>query len=266
MTRRLIAAALALTTLSACRSDTLPLIYRFDPGSKIAYRMQADGRARWDIAGEGSGSYSVTFEVTERVVSSDESGAVVSVAMIPTQVEQDNLPSPGSGERSFTLKLGPHGEVLEVLSIDGLPASEANLDECSFIGTFRPPLPLEPVRLGEDWESEQQLELGGLFRQQVVTVGELHGLDRDSEGKVARLTHRGQGPLACATDLPQGQADLTGAATTTTQAELDIDGGFLREATSKTEADLDVRVNPVDQEAPIVGTLHLEQQLELDRI
>src|SRR5918997_3411949 len=87
----------------ACRSDELDLRYRFSNESVLSYRLTAEADAFWNIGAPGTGSYSVSFRVTERIVSTDESGAVVAVTMQPEDVTERGLPSPGSEDRSFTL-------------------------------------------------------------------------------------------------------------------------------------------------------------------
>jgi hypothetical protein len=253
---------LAAVGLYACRPDTVELKYRYPEQTVITYRMDAAASARWDIGGQGSGSYHVVFDVTERVRGEQDGGAVVTVEMTPISVDEDNLPSPGSGPRSFSLRIGANGEVREVLEVDGVPATALDPDELAFIGTYRPPLPLEPVGLGDEWESEQNVQVGSVF-QQVVTLGELEGLRRDEDAKVAELDYRGRGPLVWATELPQGEADLTGSATSQSAAEIDIDRGLLRRATSSTRGRFEVRVRPSDQQAPITGSLQLDLNLRL---
>lgn len=250
---------------AACRPDTVALTYRYPADGTITYRMDAHASAAWDIGGTGNGSYDVSFDVTETVQSSEEGEVVVSVLMVPLEVEEQGLPSPGAKQRSFALRIDPNGQVLEVLEVDGVPATALDPDELAFIGTYRPPLPEEPIRLRDTWRSEQEVQLGAVF-QQVASTGELDGLRRDSEGRIARLSYSGEGPLVWATTLPQGEAELTGSATSESEAELDIDGGFLRTATSSTSGTFEVRVDPGGERAPIVGTLRLDLDLELRKV
>ena len=262
--RRFVLGALLLAMVGACRPDTVELRYRY-PDRSIAYRMQAEANAHWDIGGPGRGNYVVTFRVTETVQSGDGEGATVTVTMEPTKVVENGLPSPGSEERSFALRIGASGEVLEVLEVDGVPADALDPDELIFIGTYRPPLPQSRVRLGEEWEAEQEVRVGAVF-QQFVTTGSLDSLDRDQAGKIAQLSYSNVGPLLWSTQLPQGQAELIGSASTISEAVLDIDGGFLREAGSSTSGEFEVRVDPGGQQAPITGTLNLDLELDLHKI
>ena len=250
---------------TACRPDTVELAYRYPPEGAITYRMDAHASAEWDIGGRGGGSYDVTFEVTETVESTEGDAVVVSVLMVPLEVQEQGLPSPGAKRRSFALRIDPNGEVLEVLEVDGVPAQALDPDELAFIGTYRPPLPVEPIRLRDTWRSEQEVQLGSVF-QQVASTGELDGLRRDDKGRIARLTYSGEGPLVWATTLPQGEAELTGSATSESEAELDLDGGFLRRASSTTSGTFEVRVDPGGERAPIVGTLLLDLELDLQKI
>lgn len=263
--RLIVLVAFLATIATACRPDTVELMYRYPLQGTITYRMDAHASAEWDIGGHGSGSYDVTFEVTETVERSLGEDVVVSVLMVPLKVEEHGLPSPGAKRRSFALRIDRSGEVVEVLEVDGVPAKALDPDELAFIGTYRPPLPLEPIRLRDTWRSEQEVQTRSLFRQ-VMSTGELEGLRRDAQGKVARLDYTGEGPLVWATRLPQGKAELTGSARTESQAELDIDGGFLRAATSTTSGDFRVRVSPQGQTAPIVGTLRLDLDLTLEKL
>ncbi len=262
---RALALLMLVAAMTACRPDTVELAYRYAPEASITYEMRAHAVASWDIGGPGEGSYDVTFEVTETVESTDAQSVVVSVVMVPLEVDERGLPSPGSRERSFALRIGPNGEVFEVLEVDGVPAEALDPDELAFIGTYRPPLPPHPVRLRDTWRAQQQVDLESVF-QQVVTTGQLQGLRRDAEGKIAEVDYSGEGPLVWMTTLPQGEAELTGSAVTSSEAEVDIDGGFLRSAASSTTGDFDVRVDPGGERAPIVGTLRLDLELSLEKI
>ena len=250
---------------SACRSDEVDLGYRYDDPAiqRLTYIMDARAEARWDIGEPGTGSYRVRFEVSETIEPETDGGAVVSVTMTRVDVEEDGLLSPGSEERSFVLRLGPNGEKLEVLEVDGVPATALDDDELALIGTYRPPLPLEPVGLGDTWNAQQELSIGSVF-QQVDTTGELQGLHRDDDGdRIAELDYSGSGPVSQTLRLPQGAAALTGDTEVEIDADLDIDNGVLMDAISTTHGVFEARVIPEGQEAPIVGSLDLELHLRL---
>lgn len=249
----------------ACRPDTLELAYHFDPHAVLTYRMVAEARASWDIGGPGEGSYEVEFEVQERVEQLSEGGAVVEVSMIPVEVHERGLPAPGSDSRSFTLELEPTGEVAGVRDVDGVRAQTLDPDELALIGTYRPPLPPGAVRLHDTWRSERSLRLASVF-QQIVTLGSLDELGVDARGRLASLAYHGDGPLVWTSSLPQGDAQLTGDATTSIDALLDIDGGFLRSARSSTSGDFEVRVSPEGGQAPITGRLQLDLDLSLQLV
>ncbi len=225
--------------------------------------MTANAHARWDLGGEGEGSYRIRFEITETTISEDDDGAVVAVTMHPLEVEERGLPSPGSVDRSFTLLIGSNGEVREVIDVDGVPAAELRPDELSFIGTFRPPLPLEKVGLGDRWRSRQEVQLGKVF-QKITTDGVLRRLSVDAEGDIAQIQYEGGGPLVWTTGLPQGEAELTGSAETSTSARFDIGTGLLRSATSVTDGRFEVRAVPQGG-LPITGTLNLKLELSLEQ-
>jgi hypothetical protein len=260
MRRSVVLATLLALLAPSCRSDEIELAYEYEAGSSLTYTMTAEARANWDIGGEGSGSYRTTMDVTETIESIDE-GAIVSVVMEPVEVEEEGLPSPGTEERSFILRIGPSGEVLEVIEVDGVPASALDQEQLSLIGTYRPPLPLDPVGLGDTWRSEQQVRLPSAF-QQIVTVGELESLNVHDGGAIAEVSYDGEGPLAWTTALPQGDAELTGTTTSTSRATVDIERGYLQSASSTTAGDFEVRAVPASGEA-LSGTLHLELDLRL---
>lgn len=252
----------ALLSLSACRPDTVSLEYRYEPGSELEYELVATAKSTWDIGGEGEGSYKVTFDVSEVVESSDDVGAVIDISLTPTEVVERGLPSPGTGPRSFTLRVGSNGEVLEVLAVDDVPADSLDPDQLVFIGTYRPPLAFEPVGLHDTWRSRQEVQVGPVF-QQIDTLGTLESLDRDASGKFARIDYLGDGPLSFTTTLPQGTAELTGSAETTTKANFDLDSGVLRNSDSTTLGRFEVRVVPALGGAPVTGTLEFELNLDL---
>jgi hypothetical protein len=259
-----LAAALALVG-TGCRSDEVDLAYQFATGETLGYRMVADAEASWDIGGKGSGSYTVVFQVTETVESVDEEGAVVDVLMSPQDVEQaGGFIAPATTDRNFKLNVGRHGEVNEVIEVDGIPASELDPDQLLFIGTYRPALPLDPVPLEAEWPGNQAFE--GQELERLDTLGALESLNTDEDGDYAELSYSGRGPLAWQTSLPEGQAELTGSARISGGARLDIEEGFLRSATSTTEGDFDVNVIPEEAGNPIAGTLHLRLDLTLENL
>jgi hypothetical protein len=261
MPRRLLPLTLLLPlSLTACRSDTVSLEYHF-PEGVTEYRLEASGSARWDIGEGGEGSYRVVFDVTERVREDNGETAVVEVTMSPVSVEEDGLPAPGSGDRSFALRLDRYGGVPEVLEVEGVDAATLDPDELIFIGTYRPTLPLDPVELGGEWDSERVFEIGRVF-QEIGARGKLESLYLDEDGPVAELAYKGEGPLEWTTELPQGLAELTGSGTTRQHASFDIEGGTLREATSATLGTFEVRVVPRSGAGtPLTGTLELDLEL-----
>lgn len=254
-----------LLVLVGCSPDQVELAYRFEEGTTQTFRMTARAEAEWDINGRGQGSYDVSFDVTETVESQDEDGSTVVVEMVPTKAEEDGLPSPGLERRSFSLRLGPNGEVLEVLRLDGIEASALDQDELAFIGTYRPPLPGGPVRLRDEWADAREVQLGPTI-QEIETTGRLASFSRSGALRLARIAFTGTNALSWETGLPQGNARLDGDATTSGTALLDIDTGSLQEATSSTRGDFAVRVLPGAGAAPIAGTLRLDLELTVERI
>jgi len=259
MRRTLVAAV--LLAFGGCRPATVDLAYRFDAGTVLSYLVTAHAAASWDIGGSaGSGSYRTSFAVREEIEEASPEDALVRVTMRPIEVEENGLPSPGTEERSFLVRAGPNGEVLEVLEVGGVPAVDLDPDELAFIGTYRPPLPLDRVGLRASWEAHQQVELGEVF-QQVVTVGELEKLNIVDGAPAAHLHLEGGGPLVWSTSLPQGEAKLTGRSTTETDAVLNLDRGILQRATSETHGRFQVRAEGAD--GPVEGSLELTLRLEL---
>ena len=255
---------LVAALLPACKSDSVDLAYRYPSGEALVYEMVADAKANWDIAGEGSGSYTVSFQVTEEIESVEEDGAIVSVTMDPTDVKEKGFIAPATTERNFKLKVGAHGEVVDVIEVDGISAQALDPDQRLFIGTYRPLLPLDPVGLEDEWPGSQEFQ--GEEFQRITTLGTLESLNRDADGEFADLSFSGKGPLVWNTSLPEGQARLTGSARIGGDARLDIDEGFLRSASSSTDGDFDVSVVPVEAGSPIAGTLHLELDLTLENV
>ena len=251
--------------LAACRPETVALGYRFTEGSTTSYRMTAHASARWDVGGPGQGSYDVDFVVEETVTSVESDGAVVEVEMTPTSVHEAGLPSPGLERRTFSLRLGPDGEVLEVLQLDGLAAGAIEHDELAFIGTYRPPMPPGEVELWERWSDEGAIQLGPAI-QQIATTGSLVGFRKDGGRSLARIAFTGSGPLEWRTTLPQGEAELVGEVATRGTGLFDLGGGMLDAATSVTSGKFAVRVLPESGEAPITGSLKLDLDLEVERV
>jgi len=256
---------IAMLALVACRPDTVSLSYRYPLGRTLEYRLEAKAEASWDIGGRGRGSYTATFDVFETIESADRRGALVEVLMRPAEVVEEGLVGPGSQDRRFRLRLDASGGVVDVLEVDGAPARALDAGELAFIGTYRPPLALRPARLGAEWESEQEVQLGPVF-QQIVTRGRLEGLMTDAGARLADVSYRGDGPLVWTTSLPEGEAELAGSARLAGRALMDVDLGLLRSASSVMSGDFEVRVVPIDRTAALAGTMHLDLELALRRI
>ena len=266
MKPRALAAVLLVFVATSCRPDSIQLQYHYDSVEQLEYVLTARAAAQWEIGEPGRGSYTVRFQVNEEIVAQPDGGALVNVTMTPLEVEEDGLLPPGSEERRFTLELGPNGEKLDVLEVGGVPATDLDDAELGLIGTYRPPLPLEAVSLGDTWDAQQQVTLKTVF-QQLATTGELERLQRNSDGnRVAVLSYEGAGPLQQTLALPQGNATLSGDTTVTIDAELDVDRGVLVRAASTTEGTFDARVVSEEEEAPIVGTMELRLRLEIREI
>lgn len=250
--------------MTACLPNTVDLRYVFEEGTTTVYSMTARADASWDVRGAGRGSYEVGFEVTETVTQVDDDGAVVQVEMVPTGAEERGLPSPGLERRSFSLRLGPQGEVTEILQLDGVRAVALDEDELAFIGTYRPSLPREPVTLRDEWSESREIRMG-TDTQGIDTTGRLVALRRDDGRDLAEVVFSGNGPLRWITALPQGEAELSGEATTLGRGLFEIDRGLLDSATSRTTGRFDVRVVPGAGQAPITGVLRLDLALEVER-
>jgi hypothetical protein len=263
------ASILLVTALlsTSCRADTIDLQYRYDEAVEhLEYVLTAQASAEWQIGEPGRGSYTVRFQVDEAIEPQEDGGALVIVTMTPLDVEENGLLPPGSEERRFRLELGPNGEKLNVLEVGGIPATDLDDDELALIGTYRPPLPLDPVGLGDTWDAREQLSLETVF-QQIATTGVLESLKRNEEGnRVASLTYEGAGPVEQTLALPHGNARLTGDTTIDIDADLDVDRGVLLRAESTTTGTFDARVIPEGEEAPIVGTLQLELKLDIEQV
>ena len=252
----------ALLVATGCRPDTVDLAYRFPEGATLTYEMVSRVEAKWDIGGEGEGSYEVAFDVTEEIQSVEENSAVVSLELTRTSVEEDNFTPPT--DSSFTVRVDEHGAVLEVIEADGVAASLLEPEQRSLILTYRPLVALKPVRLHEEWDALQQFE--GAEFEQLKVVGRLERLDRDEEGDLAALSYTGSGPLIGTRELPEGEAELSGSTDTTGEAVIDLEEGILRTARSSTQYDFEVNVIPEDAANPLSGTLEIRQDLELTRL
>lgn len=252
---------------TACRSDTIELGYRYDVEPlRLQYVLTARAEAQWQIGEPGGGSYRVRFRVDEDIQPQEDGGALVDVTMTPLEVEENGLLPPGSEQRRFRLELGANGEKLDVLEVGGIPATQLDDDELALIGTYRPPLPLQPVGLGDTWKASEEVTLQSVF-QHLATRGTLEALRRNSAGnRVAVLSYEGAGPLSHVLPLPHGEATLSGDTTVTSDAELDVDRGVLVRATSTTEGVFDARVIPEGEEAPISGTLDLKLELDIREV
>jgi hypothetical protein len=274
MRRFVLLSVVALSSIMvSCRPETVALAYQFPEGSSLNYEMVSSVTAEWDFgsqdeeteeatASSGEGSYEVVFDVTEEVQSVEEDGAIVALNLRRTSVEEDNLTPPS--DSSFTVKVNEFGSVTEVIEVDGVSANLLEPEQKSVIRTYRPLLAIEPVRLYQEWPGSQEFQ--GPEFEQLSLVGRLEKLDRDDKGDFAELSYSGEGPLIGAFELPEGDAELSGAAETTGEAIIDLDNGLLRTASSITRYEYEATVVPLAAGTPLTGPLTVEQELELTRV
>jgi len=256
---------LVAVAMTACRSDRVALKYHYE-SDHLQYVLTARAEAEWRIGEPGGGSYRVRFQVDENIQPQPDGGAIVDVTMAPLEVEENGLLPPGSEERRFRLELGPNGEKLDVVEVAGVPATEIDDDELALIGTYRPPLPLEPVGLDDTWAAREEVNLPSVS-QQIATTGILEALRRNEEGnRVAVLSYDGSGPLSHVLQLPHGDATVSGDTSVAIDADFDIDRGVLLKATSVTQGTFEARVIPEGEEAPITGTLDLRLELDIQEV
>lgn len=260
----LLLAALLGTVGCSSSPEPVELAYSFAPSQPSTYTLKARARADWDIGGRGVGSYRATYSVREEVESTSADGAIVSVQMRPREISEDNLPAPARRRTSFRLRIGRDGSVREVLDIDGVPAASLAPDELVFIGTFRPPLPRDSVRPGDDWRAAPNIGVSAVFRQ-IVTHGSLEDVERTTSSTLAALSYAGGAPLVWSTSLGDALAEMSGSADTTARAIFDVEHGWLNSATSSMKAVFDIRVLPQGSRPPLTGDLELKLELRLTR-
>lgn len=260
----LISALVVAAGFTACRSDRVDLAYRYRPNSQVDYRLTTSAAAEWNVEGRpGSGSYTITYDVTETIEEVEDGNAVVAVEMDVVDVVERGLTSPGSGGTSFKLRLGPAGEKLEVLDLDGVPAADLGQEQLAFINTFRPPLPLDPVGLHGTWPGRQAFEFPDVS-QKIVAHGELSSLKKVDDRELADLDYVWEGPYEGTLRLPQGTARFEGTEEVRASATFDLSGGFPRSQSSTTVDRFDVRLQAGDGSAPRQGTLVQQIRSELD--
>lgn len=261
--KRAVVAAIGLLVLVSCSKETVEPVYSY-PAGTARYRLEATGAARWNVGGRDSGSYRISYRVKETIRRTG-SGALVTLELTPTDVEQDKLLPLGSETRSFTLRLGAKGEVLEVVEVDGLPPRDLNPDELTLIAAFRPPLPIGAVAVRDRWRSDQAVELDGVS-ERLTTRGRLDALGVDSAGEFARLSYEGSGTLTGRPSFEFGRAGLEGPITTRGTGIFDLGGGFLRQGRLVTTARFEVELDRRRQLPAIVGTMRTELRVDVERL
>ncbi len=262
---RVHAGLLALSLIFvACRPDTIVLTYRYAVGETHSASLTATALAGWTFSDgtRGHGTYRMTAEVEETVRSVDADGAILDVLIRPDEITEQNLSSPGSEVRAFSLRVDATGRVVRVLSVGGSPAIDLTPEETAFIGSFRPLLPAGEVEVGEDWQARGTA--GASMFDQSTTVGALTGLDRIDGTPCARIATSVDGPAVWRTTLPQGDASLTGTVSSSGTALMDLDRGRLREARIEVNGSFEVRIAQPDRsEQPLAGVLDLSLQIEV---
>jgi hypothetical protein len=180
---------------------------------------------------------------------------VVAVEMDVVDFEERGLASPGASRNSFKLRVGPAGEKLEVLDLDGVPATDLSQERLASINTFRPPLPLDPAALHGTWPGLQTFDFPNVS-QEIVTHGELTSLRKVGDREMADLAYEWTvSPYEGTLRLPQGTAEFKGNEEGSASSVFDLTGGFTRDQTSTSVDRFDVRLSANDGSAPRQGTL-----------
>jgi hypothetical protein len=260
--RILLVPVLLTLSLAACRTDRVDLTYKYDAESQVRYRLTTVAEARWNIEGRrGSGAYEITYDVTETIEQVRQGNAVVGVTMEVVDFEERGLAAPGRS--SFKLRLGPAGEKLEVLDLDGVPATELAQEQLALINTFRPPLPIDPMPLHGTWSGRQAFNFPNVS-QEIVAEGELTAL-RVSDGReLAELDYAWDGPYQGTLTLPQGTAEFKGTEEVDAVAVFDLTGGFPRSQESTLVDRFDVAIQADDGSARRQGVYSAEIHSELE--
>jgi hypothetical protein len=266
--RRAALPLLLVVTLTACRSDRVPLSYRLDPGLRLEHRLTLQASVVRTLAGETRREEILaTFRAAQEIIGpADEGGVEAAISLTPEGLEVNGRPVDIGPAQEFAVRLDPDGRVVavEAAAGEGTEALEpVGLER--ILPRLRPVLPGRPVRPGDSWHSSTEFtDEEGRFalrsRSRLTQLGVAEGRD----AALVRTTY--ESPVDRREVFSNAVAEVSGSDVGAQQAWFAL-AGYLVRAVGDSVGTYRVTFTPPEEEelAPVRGALrvrlHLEMQL-----
>lgn len=245
--------------LSACREPSVHLTYRFAPDKTTTYRWTIQAQVQTDSPFEQSGqNVRLVLEASEAAQSPKPEGATplrLQIRVV-SRVENGVAVQPSAEPLVVELEVKPSGALQSASS-----ASVGGFELDTLLSEAYPLLPAGRVDIGHSWDAS-------LVRKTPATsvdlegTGRLLGFELRDRRRLARVEIRRSGRVTSTQTVDRANISITGRATITTTAHIDIDRGLRFMAKSRSVSQFDLTTGP----GASVGKRRIEIHTEVELI
>lgn len=266
MTRRSAPALLAAVAASAavlpgCRSDSVRIGFRPEPGDRYVYRISVHAETVTAVSGQAP-RRAVADDVLEAhhsVLATGPEGSSVRV----------RLRQEGAPDVTFVVRLDRAARLATVEQVEGLPSPA--LGELGLSEIFPPAAgapPDKPLAPGEGWAIDEPVVVGTAEAARLTGRGRLAELGVVDGRDVARVEASYRLPVRRTTGGSSGRALLDGSQDTATKGTYALEDGAVVSATATTRGSYRLTLFPPEGTAgaPLRGSLFVELRSRTSRV
>lgn len=232
------ALALASQLLSSCSDPAVSIRYEFDQPDgpeRAVYRWTVDASTDLDTPRlTESKQLRLVLRVEEEASdrSSSPERPLLAVVLTPESLTEDGVDRPPGAPLTMALDVDPLGKVRSI-QVQQIPPTSLNALELDRLVTeFRPALPDHPVSIGETWPASVRVD-GAVSRIRLDGEGRLEGFRLKSGLRLALLHVERRGDVLTSQTVGRAPVQLPGKVSSTMTAEIDLEGGRLFSASSR---------------------------------
>lgn len=223
--------------LASCTQPSVRLDYRFVSDRTLTYRWTIDATTRIDSAIEQSTRrLRVVMEALEEVRSFKPDGvASVRWTLRTVQRSEDGIEVEPTPAFSVDLEVRPDGTVAGIRFPTELPGLEVD----RLLSEAYPRLPGHRVSIGEEWSAPLEVQSTATSLQ-FEGNGKLVGFELKGRRRLARIRIERNGTVTSKQPVERVQLSITGTASVSTRAQIDVDAGVLVTTESRSTSSFEV--------------------------
>jgi hypothetical protein len=247
--------------VAGCRSDSVRIGFRPEPGNRYVYRITVHAETVTTLGGqpERRAEADDVLEAHHAVLATGRDGSSVRV----------RLRQEGAADVTFVVRLDRAARLARVEQVEGLPSPA--LGELGLSEIFPPAAgapPDRPLAPGESWGIDEPVTVGTAEAARLTGRGRLTELGVVDGRDVARVEATYRLPVRRTTGASSGRVLLDGAQDTTTKGTYAIEDGAVVSATATTRGSYRLTLFPPEGTAgaPLTGTLVVELRSRTSRV